>query len=289
MKKNITIVVLVLIIIAGGIFYYFKYNFIPKERLMPIDVVTQINEKDPAQNIPTNNVVSDCLPTTAPWIKVLSPNGGETFTAGQQIDVKWKSCNMSTTSVGVTLAGYPYPTNGIQFFPGKWIHSSLGSEKITIPTNAPESKYIVNISTPGGESPYQAEDSSDNPFTINPLLSTALPAYISAQSGWPPVIQDSSDEYSCVPTTSEMTKIIQKFINNKVYCVTKFTEGAAGSSYSTYTYKTPFGISNNTKTTTFTLKYVSCGVYGGLGNTQYEQCKKNQTDFNIDAIVDSLM
>lgn len=36
-----------------------------------------------------------CDSTTAPWIKVLSPNGGESYKAGEQFTVKWDSCNVS--------------------------------------------------------------------------------------------------------------------------------------------------------------------------------------------------
>jgi len=49
--------------------------------------------------IKVNNSTSTsaCTSTSAPSITVLSPNGGETFTAGQQITVKWSSCNIPVT------------------------------------------------------------------------------------------------------------------------------------------------------------------------------------------------
>lgn len=35
-----------------------------------------------------------CKKNTPPWIRVVSPNGGETYVAGQYITVRWKSCNI---------------------------------------------------------------------------------------------------------------------------------------------------------------------------------------------------
>lgn len=39
-------------------------------------------------------VNSACTPTTTPYVKVLSPNGGEEYVAGQQVTVTWESCNV---------------------------------------------------------------------------------------------------------------------------------------------------------------------------------------------------
>ena len=47
-------------------------------------------------NIQNNN--SDCLPTTDPWIRVISPNGGENYQMGENITIKWKTCNLSSSN-----------------------------------------------------------------------------------------------------------------------------------------------------------------------------------------------
>lgn len=44
----------------------------------------------------TGATIAKCLPTSTPSITVLSPNGGEVYTAGQQMIVKWESCNISS-------------------------------------------------------------------------------------------------------------------------------------------------------------------------------------------------
>ncbi len=112
-----------------------------------------------------NTISSLCLlPTTSPMLTVLSPNGGETYTAGQQITVKWESCNINN-QVGLTLSGFPVP-NSTQFFLGNWVASSVGSQTVTIPSTVQSGKYTINISTPPHSSP-GIEDWSNNFFTIN--------------------------------------------------------------------------------------------------------------------------
>lgn len=146
---------------------------------------------------------------------------------------------------------------------------------------------IVNMddNLPMGNNPTGASNDSAK----KEALSTALPFGVGAQAGWPPVIQTSASGYVCNTARSEMSDTIEKTIKGKKYCVTIFSEGAAGSTYSTYTYVTKSG--NGTKTTSFTLRYSSCGGYGSPGDAQYDQCQTSQTTFkaNLDNIVDSLM
>jgi hypothetical protein len=59
-----------------------------------------------------------CKPDDTPWIKVISPNGGETFKVGEKIIVKWESCNISKNeritsrinSVKISKIGNGYST-----------------------------------------------------------------------------------------------------------------------------------------------------------------------------------
>ena len=85
------------------------------------------------------------------------------------------------------------------------------------------------------------------------------------------------------------TGIYKSIINGKTYCITSFIEAAAGSLHGEYTYIAASGA--GTKKTNFTLRWPNCGVYGGPGDTEYDQCQTEQTTFfgNLDAIVDSLM
>ena len=147
----------------------------------------------------------------------------------------------------------------------------------SVPSNVVEN----NVSQEGQE---------DVPVVANTPLPTTLPQYIAGQSGWPPVIQTSGIVYSCTPSHSEMGTTIEKIINGRTYCITTTSDGAAGSIYYTHTYKTS-DVQGSSKTTTFALKYVSCGVYGGPTEPQVIQCKANQDHFSnsLDNLIDSLM
>lgn len=122
-------------------------------------------------------------------------------------------------------------------------------------------------------------------------MSTVLPQYVGGQEGWPPVIKDSNKSYTCdnlgQGPVGEVK--VEKVINSRTYCVVSTFEAAAGSRYGVYLYITANG--TGTKSTTFTLKWPSCGVYGGPTDETYQMCQNNQDTFfaNLDSIVDSLM
>ena len=108
--------------------------------------------------------------------------------------------------------------------------------------------------------------------TITPTTFPALKTqYITAQ-GWPPVLRTLKDPFTCTGTNS-----IERTINGKRYCVTTETEGAAGSSYTTYTYR------SDQLQTTFTLRFVQCDNYN---NSQKTACGTEQKNFNPDIIVE---
>ena len=58
-------------------------------------------------NNPTTNIITPtgCLPTSVPSITVTSPSGGEAYTLGQQITVKWTSCNVQNLYLGLVSGG----------------------------------------------------------------------------------------------------------------------------------------------------------------------------------------
>ncbi len=54
----------------------------------------------------TPPVQTGCIATTPPSITVTSPNGGEVYTAGQQINVTWTSCNIPANAlINMTING----------------------------------------------------------------------------------------------------------------------------------------------------------------------------------------
>jgi len=130
--------------------------------------------------IVTSSKTTPCISTTSPWIKVTSPNGGESFTVGQQIAINWISCNIpTTTKFNVTVLNSNFNNNltdDFDFFhlPAGSV-SNTGSTSLTIPNinasgmasfpaHSGQATYKVRISKFGDES---INDFSDNNFTIN--------------------------------------------------------------------------------------------------------------------------
>lgn len=110
---------------------------------------------------------SACTATTAPWIKVISPNTGkEVYFPGQQITVTWKSCNIVAKNVGIYLRSeasggaqyqlsYPTPNDSSQIIALPTI------TQYYFPPRGQDFKIFISNDQTGG-------DSSDNLFTINP-------------------------------------------------------------------------------------------------------------------------
>ncbi len=103
---------------------------------------------------------------------------------------------------------------------------------------------------------------------------------------WPPMVKLDTGLFSCTPTGTEITQrgqMTEKIISGKKYCVTVTSEGAAGSTYKTYTYVTQTG--NNLGTLTFTLQFVQCMNYDEPEQTT---CKLDQSSLDIDKIAYSI-
>lgn len=108
-----------------------------------------------------------CLPNSAPWVKVLGPNGGETFTAGQQITVTWTSCNVPPNQA----LNIQWEQQVMQPMTASTVAQSIndGFETITLPFVNENGilqagmYYRILVSYPSG----LIYDRSDNLFTIN--------------------------------------------------------------------------------------------------------------------------
>jgi len=143
-------------------------NYIVKQGQYKIVAIKDVNETKCY-----TNKISDCVfdmsdnyfkimsqDTTAPSITVLSPNGGEIFTQGQQIPVKWETANIPLTSKMVINI-----TNGSINSPAITTVND-GQEYYTIPKDfANGNDYILFVSTYSGLENYVV-DNSDNFFTI---------------------------------------------------------------------------------------------------------------------------
>ncbi len=174
LKSNTILSLIIITLLVVGLFYIFLNNSKRKEN----NLVNKLPEENQVVN--TNTEVG-CLPTTVPWIKVVSPNGGETYTAGQQITIRWKSCNNPYTpkQVVVRLSNskdYYYYLSGNNF--DHAYSPDIGSLTATLPlvgsvtsvSGEPRSfvvgkdfKITVIVYPQEMDS---IEDSSDNLFTI---------------------------------------------------------------------------------------------------------------------------
>lgn len=106
--------------------------------------------------------------------------------------------------------------------------------------------------------------------------------YITAET-WPPVVTFEAGQFSCVESGDVVMpqgKTTQKSIDGKPYCVTVSSEGAAGSVYLTYTYKT-LGGDGIVAQATFTIKEVQCVNYDDPEKTA---CQTERDLFDIDIL-----
>mgnify|MGYP001458557940 CR=1 FL=1 len=105
------------------------------------------------------NPSTPCDISASPSITVLSPNGGETFLAGQQIEVKWKSCNIDAKDEVYILLDQGSMTQ---------VNSKNdGSEIVTLPSYWSNVSFGKNFKILVGKLGFPINDISDDTFTIN--------------------------------------------------------------------------------------------------------------------------
>ncbi len=103
---------------------------------------------------------------------------------------------------------------------------------------------------------------------------------------WPPKIAVLNKTFTCVEGGTEIAqagKTVKQFINNTEYCITKASEGATGSIYTTYTYAFPKA--TKTITFTFTIRATQCANYDEPNKTA---CEKEREAFDLDGVVDRM-
>lgn len=72
-----------------------------------------------------------CTPTTTPYIKVLSPNGGEEYVVGEQITVTWEKCNPGSGSQVMIIL--------------KSTQTNFGAEIATVPNTGSASITLPSV------------------------------------------------------------------------------------------------------------------------------------------------
>lgn len=127
-----------------------------------------------------------CSVSSAPSITVLSPNGGETFNAGQQVEVKWKSCNIPiNTPVSIhlhylnpDLSGKGSSTN---LLPSPYYTDNDGKEVVDLMSasliTANNGKFGKNFKIKlmaGYASSWNITDESEDTLTVNDSSSNSI-------------------------------------------------------------------------------------------------------------------
>lgn len=102
--------------------------------------------------------------------------------------------------------------------------------------------------------------------------------YVQPQE-WPPQVTMTSEDFSC--TESDTVK--KRTINGNEYCVTASGEGAAGSVYTTYDYKTKQG--DFLVQVNFVLRTPQCANYDEPNKSN---CEAEQANFNVDVLTDRI-
>lgn len=113
-----------------------------------------------------------------------------------------------------------------------------------------------------------------------------LPYKYISEVDWPPQIQELNQVFSCNEGGSEIMTAGQtkkQTINGTEYCVTKESEGAAGSIYTQYAYAFPRN--GKTDIITFSLRFVQCANYDDPNKTE---CENERSSFSIDGTVDGM-
>lgn len=115
-------------------------------------------------------------------------------------------------------------------------------------------------------------------------------AYVSTVD-WPPIASIIDQPFTCTQAGSEIApagQTKQQTINNRAYCVTKESQGAAGSIYTQYAYAfagDSVGQANKTVIFTFSLRFVQCANYD---DPQKIACQNEQASFSPDNTMDEI-
>jgi len=140
-----------------------------------------------------------------------------------------------------------------------------------------------------GQSPIQINN--DEPKNLEIKFPESLNQKYIHETKWPPIVTiNESDQASpCEvtgpyeetgPASSLATRVSRVFLGGEVYCIEASSEGAAGSTYTEYTYTTIKGdklISIN-----FTLQFPRCDNYDEPEKTA---CTRERLTLNLDEII----
>lgn len=139
-------------------------------------------------------------------------------------------------------------------------------------TECPKESGWKTVSAPGGAFEFQYPE-------------TLTTKYIDAFE-WPPKVTVTSGEFSCVETPateSFSARVARRAVDGRVYCMEAMSEGAAGSTYTTYTYTT--ARDGKLIAINFVLRYPQCLNYD---DPKQSECLSERETFDLDSVVDRI-
>ncbi len=115
---------------------------------------------------------------------------------------------------------------------------------------------------------------------------TLTTKYIDAYE-WPPTVTIADGEFSCAETPAESSlpsRIARRMVDSRIYCVEARSEGAAGSTYTTYTYTT--AREGKLISLNFVLRYPQCLNYD---DPKQSECQAERETFDLDGVIDRIV
>lgn len=128
-------------------------------------------------------------------------------------------------------------------------------------------------------------------WVLSPITSSgtqfSYPASLSTEyllpAEWPPKVELTAGQYSCEERQSETSATEHRLIDGRTYCRTISTEGAAGSTYTSYEFTTAQG--DFVVNISFTLRAPHCTNYD---ESVQDTCTAEQESFNADTLADRI-
>lgn len=125
----------------------------------------------------------------------------------------------------------------------------------------------------------------DYSYIDNFYINNELTSYVHPVE-WPPRLEAESTKFTCLETGGkivENSKTELKTINGNKYCITTQAEGAAGSTYTTHTYKRQFV--NKSIVVSFITRVPQCANYD---EPKMSECRAEIENFSIDNTIDKI-
>jgi hypothetical protein len=111
-----------------------------------------------------------------------------------------------------------------------------------------------------------------------------LPTIYMRASEWPPKVSVATNTAPCALSNDEIGSTQSRVINGRTYCVTFESEGAAGSTYTNYTYATEKD--GKFVTLSFTIRTSQCANYDA---PQMTACQEERDSYKIDDLVEKIV